>query len=96
MKIQNISNTWRNILWQTAWNKLINMLTGYPKLHLIFFQIFHVQTLFLMFSFENLRGKLARGLAKIEPFANAWFDDWQQTMHTARVAGNEAHKKLYP
>ena len=24
-----------------------------------------------MFFFENLRGKLARGLAKIEPFANA-------------------------
>ena len=55
-----------------------------------------MQTLFLMFSFENLRGKLARGLAKIEPFANAWFDDWQQTMHTTRVAVNEAHKKLNP
>ena len=47
-----------------------------------------------MFSFENLRGKLARGLAKIEPFANAWFDDWQQTMHTVQVAGSEANKSF--
>ena len=54
--------------------QLLSPFTDFHE-HLIFFQIFHVQTLFLMFSFENLRGKLARGLAKIEPFANAWFDD---------------------